>query len=78
MIDLCSEVWVINCTLEQQYKRLVDRDNLSLSDAKRRIESQLPLSIKNKFADEVIDNSRSKDFLIQQIIFLQICDLNLD
>ena len=58
---------MINCTLEQQYKRLLDRDNLSLSDAKRRVESQLPLSIKNKFADEVIDNSRSKDFLIQQI-----------
>ena len=42
-----------------QLKRLMERNNLSLEDAKARINSQMSLSEKVKLADAVIDNNGS-------------------
>tara|TARA_B100001250_G_scaffold403161_1_gene417308 strand:+ start:595 stop:1257 length:663 start_codon:yes stop_codon:yes gene_type:complete len=67
MVDLCSEIWVVNCSLKQQYQRLKDRDNLSRSEAKKRIDCQFSMSLKKKFADKVIENSGSKDIWKKQI-----------
>ena len=55
--SLCSEVWVVHCSPEQQRQRLIDRNGLTVEDADRRIQSQWPLAKKVGLADQVIDNS---------------------
>jgi len=62
--ELCSEVWVINCSAEQQMHRLLKRDGLSKNEAKKRIEAQWPIKTKLELADIIIDNSkRPKEWL---------------
>lgn len=51
---------------ELQLKRLRIRDNLTESEARSRIESQLPLDEKAKKSDYVIYNDRDKGYLREQ------------
>ena len=48
---------VVHCRPEVQLERLMLRDGLSLAEAQRRIDSQMPQSEKQKFADFLIDPS---------------------
>jgi len=50
---------VVRCRPDQQLERLVERSGLSEDDAKRRIETQLPIGVKASRADHVIDTSGS-------------------
>jgi dephospho-CoA kinase len=50
---------VVHCQPEIQLQRLMKRDQLSLEDAERRIDSQMPQEEKKKFADFLIDASGS-------------------
>ena len=59
--SLCTEVWVVHCSPEQQRQRLIDRNGLTIEDADRRIQSQWPLAKKVGLADQVIDNSGEPD-----------------
>ena len=59
LTGMCSEIWVINCTLNQQYQRLIERDQLTIPEAKQRIESQWPIETKIRLADVVIDNTKN-------------------
>ena len=54
---LCSEIWIINCTTQQQLKRLRKRDGLTNLEGQQRIKAQWPLEKKLHLADVVIDNS---------------------
>ena len=54
---LCTEVWVVHCSPEQQLERLIDRNGLTTDDAEQRIQAQWPLEKKLVLADQVIDNS---------------------
>jgi len=56
LTELCSEIWVVNCTPEQQLERLQRRDGLDDASARARINAQWPLSQKCKLADLVLDN----------------------
>ncbi|MBI4445127.1 MAG: dephospho-CoA kinase [Acidobacteria bacterium] len=49
---------VVYCHPAIQLKRLMSRDGLSEEDALRRIQSQMPLLEKIKYADYIIENSR--------------------
>jgi len=53
---LADETWVVSVDTTTQLKRLVRRDRLSLMQAQKRIDSQMPLIEKVKRADYVIDN----------------------
>ena len=55
--ELCTEVWVVHCSSQEQQNRLMARNGLSAVDAKRRIQAQWPLEQKRQLADQVIDNS---------------------
>ena len=55
--SLCTEVWVVNCSPQQQLERLIQRNGLTAEEADRRIQSQWPLAKKVGLADQVIDNS---------------------
>jgi dephospho-CoA kinase len=48
------------CSTEQQIERAMKRDGLSREDVLHRLERQMPLDEKRKFADYVIDTSGAK------------------
>ncbi|MEH7116551.1 dephospho-CoA kinase [Neobacillus vireti] len=56
----------VDCDIQLQ--RLVDRNNLTIADAKARISSQMPLSEKIKLADAVINNNGTLDETKQQLL----------
>ena len=58
LTQLCSEIWVVNCSQAQQCKRLMKRDGLTDYEAKARVKAQWPLQDKLRLADVVIDNNR--------------------
>jgi dephospho-CoA kinase len=65
--SLVTEIWVVYCTEAQQLERIQGRDGLTLSQARQRLASQLPLATKTSQADWVLDNSGSWEFLRRQI-----------
>lgn len=60
-------IWVVVCTPEQQLRRLMMRNSLTLNEAQARIHSQMPLTEKAAQADLVLDNSRDFAALFHQI-----------
>ncbi len=64
---ICSEIWLIYCTTDQQYKRLKQRNNFNYQQSKLRIESQLTMEDKKKLSDKIIDNSGSLESSHNQI-----------
>lgn len=48
---------VVHCRPEVQLERLMLRNNLTRAEAQRRIDSQMPQSEKQKYADYLIDSS---------------------
>jgi dephospho-CoA kinase len=57
MTDLVTETWVVRCPPEQQIERLMQRDHLSLQQARARIDSQMSIQKKATYADLVLDNT---------------------
>lgn len=52
---------VVWCEPELQLKRLMSRDDLSESEARKRISSQMPQEEKKRYADLLIDTSGSRE-----------------
>ena len=67
MTDLVTEIWVVRCSPEQQLRRMMERDRLSLEEAIARLNSQLPLKEKVTRADVVLDNSFTPEALLKQV-----------
>lgn len=67
MRKLVDEIWLISVEQDIQLKRLMERDGLSITEAKNRIHSQMPLEEKKKHADVIIDNSKDYLHLEKQI-----------
>lgn len=55
-----DEVWVVYTSESIQMDRLMQRNNLSLEDAKARVYSQISIDKKSRMADHVIDNLGDK------------------
>lgn len=64
---LCDMVLVVYVDQKTQLKRLMDRNHLSESEAKSRIESQMPLHEKMDRADIVINNSGSVQKTLERV-----------
>jgi dephospho-CoA kinase len=64
-----DEIWLVYVERETQIKRLMQRDGLSPEDALVRIESQMPLSEKKKYAKVIIDNGFALEKTKEQVIF---------
>ena len=58
---------LVTCTLEQQVKRLMVRNGLSLEQARQRIGLQMPLEEKRAFATDIIDNSGTQEDTRRQV-----------
>ncbi|MDN7245960.1 dephospho-CoA kinase [Planococcus shenhongbingii] len=54
---MVDKVLVVSVTEENQLKRLMERNGLTEKEAKARISSQLPMSVKEEGADAVIYNN---------------------
>jgi dephospho-CoA kinase len=52
---------VVYATQQDQVKRLMERDRFTLEQAMARISSQMPLDEKRKFADQVIENTGTRE-----------------
>ncbi len=63
---LVTEIWVVTCDHKTQLSRLQQRNNLTLQQAKNRINSQLPLAEKVAQADVVIENNSTLEALYQE------------
>lgn len=57
LLDFIYKIICVNCDPDTQLRRLLARQELSPEDAKRRIESQMPLEKKCELSNFVIDNS---------------------
>ena len=63
----CDEVWVVDCTREQQIERLTRRNNLTREEAIKRIDAQPPQAEKRARADLLIDNSQSAEQTLKTV-----------
>lgn len=62
-----DKVIVVTCTPEQQKERLRLRHQWSEEEIRRRIQAQVPLSEKEKYADFVIRNEKDRAHLTREI-----------
>ncbi|MBR9521154.1 dephospho-CoA kinase [Staphylococcus aureus] len=62
-----DKVWVVYTSESIQMDRLMQRNNLSLEDAKARVYSQISIDKKSRMADHVIDNLGDKLELKQNL-----------
>lgn len=62
-----DKILVVSVTEENQLARLMERNGLSEPDAKARISSQLPMSVKEEGADAVIYNNGTMEETARQL-----------
>lgn len=65
--SLVDQIVVVWTTPETEFKRLMERNNLTKEDALRRIESQMGIDEKARKADFVIDNNESLEKTQKQV-----------
>lgn len=68
--DWFDEIWFIDIREETQIKRLQQRNDLSVDEAKKRIASQLSSQEKMQRADIIIDNNGKIEDTLQQVAIL--------
>lgn len=76
LINYIHKIICVSTEEDIQIARLMDRNNLSLSEAKKRIVAQMPIDEKCKLSHFVIENSSSEKDMEEQAI--QIIHMLLD
>ncbi len=67
MADRCDQVWVTICTVELQFKRVVEGRGWTRSETRRRLQAQSPQQEKVARANVVIDTSVSLSHTRSQV-----------
>lgn len=67
LLQLCDEVWVVIADEAIQLRRLIQERGMSKAEAHRRMAVQSSQAEKVKRATRVVDNSSSRDALVQQL-----------
>jgi len=62
-----DEIWLVYVDEEIQLKRLMERDSIGKEEAIKRIEAQMPMCLKKKYATRIIDNSGDKNELERKV-----------
>jgi len=65
---LCQSIWLVVCTEEQEFARLVARSHLSPEEALARIRVQPPIANRLPLVDEIIENSGSLEETRRQVV----------
>ena len=55
--DICTEIWLVNCSKEVQLERLINRDKISKQEASKIINLQSNYEEKEKLANFILNNS---------------------
>ena len=63
-----DEIWVVYTIPSIQMERLMARDSIDLLEAKRIIDSQIPIEEKRNLADYVIENNEDLDKLRENVL----------
>jgi dephospho-CoA kinase len=61
-----DRIILVTCLEEQQVERAMRRETAQMSDIRARLERQMPLAEKRKFADFVVDTSGEKEDTLRQ------------
>ncbi len=64
--NMCHHIWVVTLEAAEASRRLKKRDELSESEARSRIESQLTAKQRLAYADVVLSNDGSRTDLLSQ------------
>jgi len=64
---IVDETWVIACDEKTQIKRLMKRDELDESDARDRLDAQIPIYEKKKLGNVVISSNNSIDDTLAEV-----------
>lgn len=67
LLDLVDMVLVVKTNLQNQFKRCIKKLRISRKDIKKRMDAQLPLSEKERYADFVIDNNFTQSNTKEQV-----------
>ena len=62
-----DKIWLVYCDREKQITRLMKRDSISYEQAELKVNSQMNIEEKRKYADQIIDNTRDKDYLVKEV-----------
>ncbi len=65
--DDCDEVWLLVCGIDEQIRRVMERDNLKYEQAEKIIRNQMPDAEKRLKATRVIDTSDKLENTIRHI-----------
>lgn len=63
-----DEIWLVSADEKNQLERLMKRNNLSKQEALDRINSQMSLKEKKKYATVIVDNSYDMEALKKQVL----------
>jgi dephospho-CoA kinase len=63
-----DKIIVVWCEPKVQLERLIQRNNLSIEDAQKRINAQMPQEEKKRFADFLIDTTNGFDVTRTQVL----------
>lgn len=63
-------VWLVDADIEVRISRVMDRDQASREEVKNRIQTQMSSEEKKRRSAEIIDNSKGKEELYQQVEYL--------
>ena len=61
-------VWIVKVPLEEQIRRVMDRDGFTRNQVLARIHKQMPTENKLSYADVIIDNSHSVEDTRRQVL----------
>lgn len=67
MQDIADEIWLVSVDKNIQIDRLMNRDKISYEEALKRINSQMSLDNKKKYADIIINNTKNIKYLKKQV-----------
>lgn len=68
--EKCDEVWVLTCGIDEQLRRIMDRDKLDYKQALARINNQMPDDLRRSKSNRVIDTSAELEDTIRYIKIL--------
>ncbi|MEY3190426.1 MAG: dephospho-CoA kinase [Pseudomonadota bacterium] len=67
MTNLVDRILVVDCPVEEQIKRLLKRDNMTIERIQSIIDSQVSRAFRKSMANDLLDNTLSNECLAQQI-----------
>ena len=76
--NFVDRVLIVDCSMETQLARLINRDNETMKNAKKIIANQIERSERLKFADDIIENERKTSINALKKKILQLHETYLE